>query len=397
MATKVSLVKCGSYADTEVAGALRSALAPFGGMAALVKPGQKVLIKPNCLMGEAPEMAVTTHPTLIFAVVKEVIAAGGIALVGDSPGNAHANVVASMEKAGIKQAAEAAGGALVPFQQGGIVKVKSPSGSSILPEVPIAGPVLAADFVIDLPKLKTHGMTLYTGAIKNMFGCVPGFFKTEFHRLAPHPHDFASLLVDVFAISRPGLTIMDAVVGMEGAGPSHGTPRKLGAIIASTDGVAVDVIGSSLIGFDPLDIDMIKIAGERGLGNSNLEQIEVLGAAIAELRLTDWARPDRLYKVLKRFPRLAGILAGFIAINPEIDQQKCVKCLVCLKSCPAKTIKMHPHPLSPSPLPRGKGNKGLGVYIDLKNCIHCFCCHELCQYDAVKLKSSWLARLMGVA
>ncbi|MBU1867385.1 MAG: DUF362 domain-containing protein [Candidatus Margulisbacteria bacterium] len=381
MATKVSLVKCGSYADAEVATAVHSSLAPFGGMAALVKPGQKILIKQNCLMGEAPEMAVTTHPALIFAVVKEVVAAGGIALVGDSPGNAHANVISSLEKAGIRQAAETAGGQLAPFQQGGIVKVKSPSGSKILPEVPIAGPVLEADLVINLPKLKTHGMTLYTGAIKNMFGCVPGFFKTEFHRLAPHPRDFAGLLVDVFQISRPGLTIMDAIVGMEGAGPSHGTPRQFGAIIASTDGVAVDVIGSHLIGFNPLDIDMIRIAGERGLGNSNIEQIEVVGAALSELRRTDWARPDRLYKILKRFPRLAGFLAGFIAIDPEIDQQKCVRCLVCLKSCPAKTIH------------QGKEKK---VEIDLKDCIHCFCCHELCQYDAVKLSTSWLARLMGI-
>ncbi|MFA6170399.1 MAG: DUF362 domain-containing protein [Candidatus Margulisiibacteriota bacterium] len=378
---KVSLIKCGSYEQAEVDAAVTAALAPFGGITAFIKPGQKVLIKPNCLMGEAPELAITTHPAIIYAVVKAVVAAGGIALVGDSPGNAHANVVTSLEKAGIKQATEAAGGELVFFQQGGIVKVKSPSGSQLLPEVPIAGPVLNADFVIDLPKIKTHGMTLYTGAIKNMFGCVPGFFKTEFHRLAPHPRDFANLLVDVFQISRPGLTIMDAVIGMEGAGPSHGTPRQLGAIIASPDGVALDTVAAYLIGFDPRDIDMIQIAGERGLGVAALEQIEIAGATLAELRRTDWARPDQLYKILKRFPGVAGFLARYIAVNPEIDQKKCVKCLVCLKSCPAKTIH------------QGKDKK---VVIDLKNCIHCFCCHELCQYDAVKLHTSWLAKLMGV-
>ena len=378
---KVSLIKCGSYEQAEVNAAVAAALAPFGGLTTFIKPGQKVLIKPNCLMGEAPELAITTHPSIIYAVVKAVVAAGGKALVGDSPGNAHANVITSLEKAGIKQAAEAAGGEIVFFQQGGIVKVKSPSGNALLPEVPIAGPVLNADFVIDLPKIKTHGMTLYTGAIKNMFGCVPGFFKTEFHRLAPHPRDFANLLVDVFQISRPGLTIMDAVIGMEGAGPSHGTPRQLGAIIASPDGVALDAVAAYLIGFDPQGIDMIQIAGERGLGVADLEKIEISGATLAELRRTDWARPDQMYKLLKRFPALAGLLARYITINPEIDQKKCVKCLVCLKSCPAKTIHQ-------------RAEKK--VVIDLKNCIHCFCCHELCQYDAVKLHTSWLAKFMGV-
>src|SRR3989344_3630853 len=201
MKPNVSIKKCLEYNQSEVDQAIRQALISLGGISQFVKPGQKVLIKPNALMGSSPEAAVTTHPSVISAVVREVVRAGGMALVGDSPGNAHANVQKAMETAGIKKAAEEAGGRLVYFQQTGVEQIKSPSGNRKIKMIPIAKAVLEADVVINVAKLKTHGLTLYTGAVKNMFGAVPGFHKSYFHINCPNPADFAESIVDVYEIT----------------------------------------------------------------------------------------------------------------------------------------------------------------------------------------------------
>jgi uncharacterized protein (DUF362 family)/NAD-dependent dihydropyrimidine dehydrogenase PreA subunit len=371
-------------------------------MAHFVKPGQKILIKPNCLMGSSPEAAVTTHPSVISAVVKEVIRAGAAALVGDSPGNAYTNIAKTMEETGIKKAVEEAGGKMIYFQQEGVVEVKSPSNKTI----PIARVIFEVDAIINLPKLKTHNLTLFTGAIKNMFGLVPGFNKAQFHLRFPKPRDFAEALVDIFEIAKPRLTIMDAVVGMEGPGPANGTPRKLGALLASTDSVAVDAVSSHLIGYDPFQIDTTVIAARRKLGEGRLENIETPGADIKDLRQADWKHPFNINFLTNRLPefvyRLLSPIVNRVRVDPLIDQKKCTRCLVCVKNCPAKTILTRP--LTPS-LPAGRqglykrgGTKGgeFKVEIDLRNCIHCFCCHELCRYDAVKLQRSWLARRLGI-
>lgn len=347
-------------------------------MSRFVRPGQKVLIKPNALLGETPEHAVTTHPALISAVVKEVIKAGGIALVGDSPGNAYANVAATMEKTGIKKAVETAGGQLIYFQQAGVV------GKG---KIHIARAVIDADVIINLPKLKTHNLTTFTGAIKNMFGVVPGFNKALYHRRFPNPKDFAAALVDIFAAAKPTLNIMDAIVGMEGLGPSAGQPRKLGVVIASTDGVAIDAVSSYLIGYDPGEIDTTVAAFKRGLGEMRLANIEISGASLAEIRQPDWKRALNLYSLVKRW--LPGSVFNLIRpvlnqlkVWPVIDQEKCTRCLVCVNNCPTRTIE--------------QDNKTKIVKINLKDCISCFCCHELCEAKAIRLERSWLVRLLKI-
>ncbi|MDD4178825.1 MAG: DUF362 domain-containing protein [Candidatus Margulisbacteria bacterium] len=375
---KVSITKCDNYEQSVVDSAIHEVLAPLGGISAFVKPGQKVLIKPNILASQSPDQAVTTHPAIITAVVKEVVKAGGIALVGDSPGNTYANVLRTLEQTGVKKAAEDGGGKIVLFQSEGVTMVKG---------IPIAGAALEADVIINLPKLKTHNLTLYTGAIKNMFGCVPGFYKSQFHVKAPHPDDFAKLLVNVFEIVRPTLNIMDAVVGMEGKGPgAAGTPRPLAIIMASTDAVALDAVGSYLIGFKPEQIGTTVTAYKRGLGEMSLEKIKIIGVPLEKIRQANWKKPVNIYQLSKWFARPLALLIkpllGQLQIDPFIDQGKCTQCLVCYKNCPAKTINY-------------EKEKKI-VEIDLKNCIHCFCCHELCEYSAVELKRSWLVKLMGI-
>lgn len=385
--SRVSIVSCNDYSHSEVEAAIHQCLDLLGGISQFVKPGQKVLVKPNALMGDTPEHAVTTHPTVIFAVIKEVIKAGGIALAGDSPGNASANVPKTMETTGIKQAVESAGGKMVYFQQEGIVKVKSPSNNQKIYEIPIAKPVLEADAIINLPKLKTHNLTLYTGAIKNMFGCVPGFNKTHFHVMNPRSIDLARSLVDIYEITKPTLNIMDAVVGMEGKGPAAGKPRKIGALIASTDGVALDSVCSRIIGFKPEEIHTTFFAHERNLGEMDLNKIEIVGLPLEQFKQINWKKPINLDALTRFLPpfifSLAKPILSQLNIDPVINQNKCTKCLVCVKNCPAKTIQYD--------------QSSKNVKINLHNCIRCFCCHELCEYRAIDLKGTWLTKLMGIS
>ncbi len=382
--SQVSLTQCDSYEPTEITSSLKKCLDQLGGLGQFVKPGQTVLIKPNALLGETPDHAVTTHPALIKAVVKAVVKAGGIAWVGDSPGNAHSNVSQTMEETGIKAAAEQAGGQLVYFQQDGVSELSSPSHNARMPRLRIAKKVLEADVIINLPKLKTHGLTLYTGAIKNMFGSVPGFHKSSFHTTFPKAKDFAEAIVDIFQLTRPALNIMDAVVGMEGAGPSNGQPRKMRLLLASADGVALDAVGSYLIGYDPVRILTTRAAFRRGLGEIDLDKIEIMGPDIGQFRQADWKKSFNNLGLIGSLPdwllKLAEPILDQVRIYPVIDQARCTKCLVCVNNCPTKTINYD----------RDKKK----VEIDKKDCISCFCCHELCEYDAIRLERSWLVRLL---
>lgn len=375
---QVSIIKCPNYAAQEVEAAVKQCFELFA-----IKPGQKVLIKPNVLIGLNPGAAATTHPALVSAVVKHVISCQALPFVGDSPGNAFGNIKEAFEKTGIKQAAESAGARMIYFHENGIIELNSPSKNRFQKTLRISKPVLEMDVIINLPKIKTHNLTLYTGAIKNMFGVVPGFYKAQFHANALKPQDFAKAMVDIIEITKPGFTIMDAIIGMEGIGPSAGDPRKLGAIIASTDIVALDAIASYLIGFEPEQIDTTLEAFRRNLGEMDINKIKIIGATLKEMRQADWKHPASIYWLTKWMPEIINSLAAplirQLRIDPVIDQKKCKTCLICLNNCPVKAI-----------------TKNKQVKIDLSKCINCFCCHELCPYKAIDLKRSWLAKLIGL-
>jgi uncharacterized protein (DUF362 family)/Pyruvate/2-oxoacid:ferredoxin oxidoreductase delta subunit len=382
--SKVAIAKCEDYEQPHVDEALRHSLELIGGLKNFVKPGQKVIIKVNGIMSVGPEAGVTTHPSVVSSVVKEVRKLGAFPLVGDSPGNALGNIQQILEKTGIKKAAEEAGGEIFPFQVAGITELPSPSSNKLIKTLHLSKAILKADVIINLPKLKTHNLTLYTGAIKNMFGCVPGFNKSKYHLWAPRSAQFSESLVDIFQITKPKLNIMDGIVGMEGNGPSAGNKRILGAIIASADGVALDAICSAAIGYKPFTIDTTRIAHKRGLGEGRLGKIEIAGTPLSEITQKDWKHPVASYSLTRYLPRfiysLTSPLTRFIRVNPVIIQDVCTKCMICVNNCPTKTIHY-------------KENK---VEIDLSNCIMCFCCHELCPYQAIKLERSWLVRKFGL-
>lgn len=335
-------------------------------------------------MDSTPESAITTHPSLVSAVVKEVKRIGAIPLVGDTPGNATADINKTLTTTGIKQATEEAGGQVINLLEAGSIEIASPSNNQRAKTLRICKSALEVDAIINLPKLKTHNYTLYTGAIKNMFGCVPGFHKAHYHMLAYRPADFAEILVDVFHLLKPTLNIMDGVFGMEGNGPNGGNKRFMGIIMASADGVALDAVASYLIGYKPFSIDTTRVAHKRNLGEAQLEKIETVGADLEKFIKEDWKHPSTILLLSRFVPdwmhSLTKPFTRLIRVNPFIDQNICVKCQICVKSCPTKTIHYK----------EGK------VEIDLKNCIMCFCCHELCPYHAIRLKTSWLLRLLGI-
>ncbi|MHB9093121.1 MAG: DUF362 domain-containing protein [Eubacteriales bacterium] len=367
--TKVSVVRCPEYEQERVNEAVRRSLDLIGGMERFVKPGQRVLLKVNALTMKPPEAAVTTHPCMIKAVAGEVRRVGGIPMVGDSSGGMVAGQAPTRQTfmmAGIAKAAEESDAELVNFDISGVTAV---SGSGPIKTLHIARPVLEADVVISMPKLKTHSATVFTGAVKNMFGSIPGHRKSEYHRMAPRLKDFAEVLVDIFAATKPALAVMDGIVGMEGNGPSAGSPRDIGLVIASEDCVAVDAVASLIIGLEPSKVYTTAIAQNRGLGIGDPARLEITGEQLDKVRITNFDLPSNaLLDTLPGF--LVRGMLGMLKARPEINERVCVGCSFCVESCPVQAMKM----------------AGKTPEIDYQKCISCLCCQELCPQKAVEMR-----------
>ncbi|TLM80076.1 MAG: DUF362 domain-containing protein [Actinobacteria bacterium] len=348
-------------------------------MSALVSPGQTVLLKVNLLSRAAPERAVTTHPEVVRAVIREVVTAGGVPTVGDSPGGPNTPALAArvFEASGIGAVCAAEGVRLTLFDED-VVRVQNPDGA-LFGAFTIGRAVAEADVVIDLPKLKTHGFMMYTGAVKNLFGCIPGLEKAQYHMKVPAREDFAEMLLDLMLACRPAAAIMDAVVAMEGKGPAGGTPRQVGAVMASTDLVALDVIASAMIGLDPSEVYTNRAAAARGLGPAHARDVETVGADWCELAPRGFALPARDVSAgmpawLRDHLRRAATARPFLARAAD-----CTRCGSCLRDCPVDAIEV------------GEG----GPSFDHAKCIRCYCCQELCPPQAIDLKTPVLARIVS--
>lgn len=372
--TRVAIVKCGDYVYDDVENAVRNALSLIGGLAGKIKKGDKVLLKPNMLMAADAARMVTTHPFVLRAAIKIVRECGGRPFVGDSPGNAYADVDNALEVSGFKAAAAEEGAELIKFTK-----------TEKRGEVYIAKDVLDMDLIINLPKIKTHTLTLFTGAVKNMFGIVPGFHKGDFHKNYPYPADFAAKLVDIFSVKIPLLGIMDGIYGMEGEGPSAGKPRKIGLVLASFDCVALDSVSSRIIGYDPFSIDTTRIAHNRKLGEADLEKIEIKGERLQDVLIPDFKLTSTAHAAMKKIPRFIYppfqyLARKLVKVYPAVMGEKCTGCGVCANNCPAGAIT----------LTANKAN------IDHNKCISCYCCQELCSFKAIEIKRSWFARRFGI-
>lgn len=372
---RVSIVRRDEYSHDALRASLREALEPLGGMKSVVQPGRRVLIKPNLLSGKAVEKAVTTHPLFIRVVAEMVLEAGGRPVVGDSPGVGSLEKVA--ERIGLAPLLAEIGVPLVSFSEA--VMVEHPRGK-VFKRFEIARPVTEADVIINLPKLKTHGMMTLTCGVKNLFGCVSGLRKVRWHADAGHDYTrFAEMLVDLAYMVRPALTIVDGIVGMEGEGPGSGDPRRLGLILAGTDPTAVDRVVCEIVGLPPEELPTLAAARRLGLGNSRLEEIEVAGESVDDMRVENFRFPAKTVDT--------GMLPGFIrkllrdalSNRPVVGHEKCTLCHVCVTHCPAQIMAV-------------KDNR---IAIDYAACIRCFCCHELCPEGTIKIGKGWLAARFG--
>ena len=252
--TKVSVVKCDSYDEKAVYEAVKKSLSDIGFDFNKIKD-RNILIKPNALSQQPPEKAITTHPSIVDAVIKIIKPYTKNITIGESSGfYKEGGTKRSLKVAGIEDVAKKNNVELISFDIAGpeIVKDKD---AVLLKKIQIAKPVLEADFVVSLSKLKTHMLTKYTGAVKNLFGTIPGGIKQSYHLIGHNEERMCQLLLDIYQNIKPGLNIIDGILGLEGEGPgSAGIPRKANTIIASENAIAADIVGQRTMGYNPKKI-----------------------------------------------------------------------------------------------------------------------------------------------
>ena len=382
--TQVYAASCPDYSQAE--GAIRALVAQMGGMGRFVRPGERIVLKANLLRAAPPESAICTHPAVVEAVAKLVKEAGGTPVICDSPGGAlHKEAVlrSLYEKTGMAAAAAAAGAEL--SMDSSTRTVSLPEGK-VLRQAEIITPVAEADGVIDLCKMKTHVLMSMTGAVKNLFGVIPGLSKVGYHATHPDHATFADVLLDLTGYVKPRLSLMDGILAMEGDGPgSSGTPRQAGLLLAAANPLALDTAAGAIMNLPRQDNPVLLAAERRGLTPCRMEDVELIGGTAEELRMADYKFPastkSNLMDFLGPLARPAERLCKkALSQTPRIDGAKCVGCGICAKSCPGQAIAM-----------TAPGKK---ARISQKACIHCYCCHELCPQKAVELHQSWLGRLL---
>ncbi len=365
------------YDPERVLKALRACLAPLGGMQAFVRPGQRVLLKPNLLGGFPVERAVTTHPAVVRAAILLVREAGGLPVVGDSPGIGSLPLVA--RACGLTPVLEETGTDLVDLSEPRDYEVP---GYRIGPRLTLAKALSEADVLISLPKLKTHGQMTLTASLKNQYGLIPGALKTQWHFRLQEPRWLAALILDVNRAARPALTILDAIVAMEGQGPSSGRPRFLGALLASADLAAADTVACHLIGQDPMRVPLLVAASEQKFGATDLSRIRIEGEDWRRLRTPDFEKIEQLTDLMRMLPLPRPALNWVRrqwTIVPRIVDGRCTQCGLCEEHCPVTPAAIHP---GEPPAERVEDDR----------CIRCYCCHEFCPSQGIELHRPWLAR-----
>jgi uncharacterized protein (DUF362 family)/Pyruvate/2-oxoacid:ferredoxin oxidoreductase delta subunit len=375
MAEKVAIAGCADYSYAQVLAGVRDVLKPLGGMKAFVKRRDKVLIKPNLLAPKHPDRCVTTHPTMVKAVAELVHEAGGIPTIGDSP--AVGGLRRAAAQAGIAAVAEEVGCTLMEFKE--VAEVRADEACTFR-RFELAKAVLEADVVISLPKVKTHSQTLLTLGVKNIFGCIPGMRKAQWHLKAGIDHAyFAGMLAELCQIVKPALTIADGVIGMEGDGPGSGDPRLLGLILASGNPFALDTTICRIIGVAPQDLLTIEAGRERGFAGTDPKQIKVLGQQIEDIEVSPFRLPGRFDMQWGLPGFIKRPIKNFFVPKPRVDEALCVQCGVCAEVCPPEAISV--------------GAKGVGI--DFRKCIRCYCCQEVCPEGAMRLQEGWIRRLVS--
>ncbi len=295
----VSLAPAPCYETPVVQEAVRKVVSDCGGWNALLKPGDRVLVKPNCICGGRPEKAIQTHPAIILEVCRQLKDFGAKPFVGDSPawGSLRGNlrtleILDDLDRMGVK---------LVEFKNP--VKAPNPRGR-VFDHLTVERAALEADAIVNLPKFKAHKQLVLTVAIKNMFGCVGGRRKAWWHvKAGSYENYFGRMLVDTFEMLRPAITIIDGITAMEGGGPIKGTPRDMHLLLASTDGPALERVAAEIVGLKPARLRTLQAAREMNVGTPFLDRINIQGPPLEEVKISDFEIP-RLVPIGFSIPRL---------------------------------------------------------------------------------------------
>jgi uncharacterized protein (DUF362 family)/NAD-dependent dihydropyrimidine dehydrogenase PreA subunit len=325
--------------------------------------GKSVLIKPNVLRASEASEGIVTHPAVLRAVVEKVESMRPAAIVvGDNPGLfSYGANEASFQQTGLMAAAKGY------YQNIGNDSLQVKFNPEFMSTVSLSRIVLDADIIISLPKFKTHGLTVITGAIKNSYGFLPGAQKAKLHQAAGSPERFHELVVEVFRLRVPDFFLMDAVVGMEGNGPASPDLREVGLILSSDNGVALDAVMATMMGCEPALLRFLRKAREMGLGDYDLNQIEVIG----ELKkLPDFKLPPLGGEAILQNETIQSMLCQKTLLRPQADPELCSGCGTCVDQCPVSALSMN------GDLPQ----------VDADTCITCFCCQEICPEKAMTLK-----------
>ncbi|MFH2094016.1 MAG: DUF362 domain-containing protein [Pseudomonadota bacterium] len=325
--------------------------------------GKKVVIKPNVLRISSAEEHIVTHPSLLRAVVEKVEQLSPAQIVvGDNPGLfSYGDNENSFEKTGLMAAAKGY------YRNLGNAPQKRAFNPDFMPEVGVSKEILEADILISLPKFKTHGLTVMTGAIKNSYGILPGAQKAKLHQIAGTPERFHELIVEVFQLRIPDLFIMDAIVGMEGNGPASPDLREIGLILAADNGVAMDGVVARMMGLDPSRLRFLQKAKAMGLGQFDSQMIQIEGKLPI---LKDFKLPPLGGEAIAGNPAIQELMASKSRILPQADPALCTACGACIDHCPVSALSM------PDAVP----------VADADLCIRCFCCQEICLEKAITLK-----------
>jgi uncharacterized protein (DUF362 family)/Pyruvate/2-oxoacid:ferredoxin oxidoreductase delta subunit len=358
-------VRCEEYEPDKVLPAIKRGIGLLGDLSSIVKPGSRVLLKPNLVCARRPEEGVDTHPEVVRAVARLVKEAGGLIWLGDSP-SGYVDIDEVYEISGMRKIADDEGLELVKFDS-----------SRDVDGFPLSRHALDADVIISIPKFRTHAITTFTAGVKNMFGTVIGLSKAMCHVKAPKKEEFAKLIAMVYAHMRPDLTVLDAIVSMEGDGPVSGMLRRSNFIMISQDAVALDAVLAKIIGLEPLDLAVTRACAEEGLGEADFSEIEIVGDDPNAFTLSDFKLPEkRLLRIFRR--HLINVLESLMKFRPVIDNERCRRCNTCRLSCPVSAITI--------------GERRCAI--DYKKCVRCLCCNEVCPHQAVSVKRNIFAKMV---
>lgn len=346
-----------------------------------IPPTGKITIKPNLLMKRRPEDGTTTHPSLVEAVIRRVQKVSNAQItIADSPGGpfTRAALEGIYKASGMEEVARRTG-AVLNYDTGS-THVPNPEGE-LCKAFDLINPIAGADFIISICKLKSHCMTGLSGGVKNLFGCIPGLTKPEFHWRYPQERDFCGMLLDLCGTVKPGITFVDAVVSMEGDGPSSGDLRQTDMTLCATNPYELDLVLTKVIGRQPEDIPLVDCARERGLCPSSADGVELCGDPLrtfADFRMPRSRTVDFVSSIPKPLRGICEpIIRRYLTPRPKVLTNKCVGCGKCAESCPAHTIAIVDRK----------------ACIDRSKCIRCYCCHEMCPIHAIQVKRSRLLKL----